>query len=81
VYATAGHAEAIQDLADACTVLPLDVTDEASMRAAVAAVERDAGAVGLLVNNAGYSQPGAVETVPLELARRQFETNLLGRCA
>lgn len=78
VYATARHREAIEDLADDCTILPLDVTDEASMQAAVAAVERDAGAVGVLVNNAGYSQPGAVETVPPELVRRQFETNLFG---
>jgi len=78
VYATARHPQAIEDLAGSCTILPLDVTDEASMRSAVAAVERDAGAVGVLVNNAGYSQPGAVETVPLALVRRQFETNLFG---
>jgi short-subunit dehydrogenase len=32
----------------------------------------------VLVNNAGYSQSGAVETVPLEEARRQFETNVFG---
>ena len=48
------------------------------MRAAVAAVEEAEGAVGVLVNNAGYSQSGAVETVPLEAARRQFETNVFG---
>jgi NAD(P)-dependent dehydrogenase (short-subunit alcohol dehydrogenase family) len=64
VYATARHPDAIEDLAGCCTILPLDITSEASIRAAVAAVERDAGAVGVLVNNAGYSQPGAVETVP-----------------
>ncbi len=48
------------------------------MQAAVAAVEREAGAVGVLVNNAGYSQSGAVETVPLDLVHRQFGTNLFG---
>ena len=32
----------------------------------------------MLVNNAGYSQSGAVETVPLDSARRQFETNVFG---
>jgi NAD(P)-dependent dehydrogenase (short-subunit alcohol dehydrogenase family) len=78
VYATARRPETIEDLAGDCTVLPLDVTDEESMRAAVAAIERDAGAVGVLINNAGYSQSGAVETVPLDLVRQQFETNLFG---
>ena len=32
----------------------------------------------MLVNNAGYSQSGAVETVPLDAVRRQFETNVFG---
>ncbi len=48
------------------------------MRAAVDAVTDAEGAVGVLVNNAGYSQSGAVETVPVDEARRQFETNVFG---
>ena len=79
VYATARRLEDIGDLkAAGCRTLALDVTDEQSMRAAVAEVERAEGAVGVLVNNAGYSQSGALETVPIESARRQFETNVLG---
>jgi len=79
VWASARRPESIADLADAgCRTLALDVTDEASMAAAVAQVRAAAGAVGVLVNNAGYSQSGAVETVPLEAARRQFETNVFG---
>lgn len=79
VYATARDVEKIASLADrGCAVLPLDVTDEVSMRAAVAEVERREGAVGVLVNNAGYSQSGAVEEVPMEKVRRQFETNVFG---
>lgn len=79
VYASARRVEAIADLADAgCRLLALDVTDEASMVAAVAQVEREAGAVGVLINNAGYSQSGAIETVPLDAVRRQFETNVFG---
>ena len=63
VYATARRLESIEELkAAGCRPLALDVTDEESMRAAVAAVERAEGAVGVLVNNAGYSQSGAVET-------------------
>src|SRR4051794_39147791 len=38
----------------------------------------EAGAVGVLVNNAGYSQSGAIETVPMADLRRQFETNVFG---
>ncbi len=79
VYATARRPETIEDLKDAgCRTLALDVTDEASMQAAVAEVEREHGAVGVLVNNAGYSQSGAIETVPVEAMRRQFETNVFG---
>jgi NAD(P)-dependent dehydrogenase (short-subunit alcohol dehydrogenase family) len=79
VYATARRPESIQDLeAAGCRTLALDVTDEESMAAAVAAVEEAEGAVGALVNNAGYSQSGAVETVPMDDVRRQFETNVFG---
>ena len=79
VYASARRTESIADLAEqGCRTLALDVTDEDSMKAAVAAVEETEGAVGTLVNNAGYSQSGAVEAVPLERIRAQFETNVFG---
>jgi NAD(P)-dependent dehydrogenase (short-subunit alcohol dehydrogenase family) len=79
VYATARRVESIAELRDAgAKTLALDVTDERSMVAAVDAVERAEGAVGVLINNAGYSQSGAIETVPLQAARRQFETNVFG---
>jgi NAD(P)-dependent dehydrogenase (short-subunit alcohol dehydrogenase family) len=84
VYASARRTESIADLAErGCRTLALDVTDEGSMKAAVTAVEAAEGAVGVLVNNAGYSQSGALETVPLkrvplERIRAQFETNVFG---
>jgi NAD(P)-dependent dehydrogenase (short-subunit alcohol dehydrogenase family) len=79
VYATARRLETIDDLATAgCRLAQLDVCDENSMRAAVDTVERTHGAVGALVNNAGYGQEGAVEDVPVGELRRQFETNLFG---
>jgi NAD(P)-dependent dehydrogenase (short-subunit alcohol dehydrogenase family) len=84
VYATARRPETLADLeAKGCKTLALDVTDEASRDAAVAAVEAAEGAVGVLINNAGYSQSGAVESVPDERVRAQFDTNvfgLLGMC-
>ena len=79
VYATARSLESIQDLeAHGCQILALDVTDEESMRSAVRRVEETEGAIGVLVNNAGYSQSGAIEQLPLEQVRRQFETNVFG---
>jgi NAD(P)-dependent dehydrogenase (short-subunit alcohol dehydrogenase family) len=82
VYASARRRESIAHLAETgCELLELDVTDDGSRRAAVETIERDRGAVGVLVNNAGYSQGGPVEQVPLEAARRQFETNVFGPIA
>ena len=79
VYATARRPETLTELeAAGCRTLALDVTDEQSMQAAVAEIERAESAVGVLINNAGYSQSGAIETVPLEAVRRQFETNVFG---
>jgi NAD(P)-dependent dehydrogenase (short-subunit alcohol dehydrogenase family) len=82
VYATARRPETLTTLADAgCTTLALDVVDEASRQAAVNAVVEAEGAVGVLINNAGYSQSGAVESVPDERVRAQFETNVFGPLA
>ena len=79
VYATARRLESIEDLMQkGCKTLALDVTDEASMRAAVDQVVAEEGAVGALVNNAGYSQSGALESLPIDQLRRQFETNVFG---
>ncbi len=79
VYATARRLESVQELeGKGCQVLALDVTDESSMKAAVDRVTQDHGAVGVLVNNAGYSQSGTIEEVPMDDVRRQFETNVFG---
>ncbi|HEX3292197.1 MAG TPA: oxidoreductase [Solirubrobacterales bacterium] len=78
VHATARRLESIEDLAaKGMKTHALDVTNESSMEAAVAEVEQD-GPVGALVNNAGYSQSGAIETIPMESVRKQFETNVFG---
>jgi NADP-dependent 3-hydroxy acid dehydrogenase YdfG len=79
VYATARRVETLTDLKDkGAHTLALDVTDDASMRVAVEAVTTAEGAVGVLINNAGYSQSGAVESVALDQIRHQFETNVFG---
>ena len=79
VYASARSEAAIEDLRDAgCHTLALDVCEEDSMRSAVERIVAEQGAVGALVNNAGYSQSGAIETVSMADVRRQFETNVFG---
>ena len=67
-----------EDVTAGCYVLPLDVTSHASMESAVRMIESVDGAVGVLVNNAGYSQSGAIEAVPMDRVRAQFETNVFG---
>jgi NAD(P)-dependent dehydrogenase (short-subunit alcohol dehydrogenase family) len=79
VWASARRLDAIRGLQDVgCRTVELDVTDEASRAQAVAAIAAESGHIGLLVNNAGYSQPGAVEELPLRAYRDQFETNVFG---
>jgi NAD(P)-dependent dehydrogenase (short-subunit alcohol dehydrogenase family) len=78
VHATARRPESIADLAErGMKTHALDVTNEGSMKAAVTEVEKE-GPIGALVNNAGYSQSGAIETIPMSSVRRQFETNVFG---
>ena len=55
-------------------VLPLDVRDSASIAAALEA----AGAIDVLVNNAGIGALGAFEATPMATARELFETNTFG---
>jgi len=82
VYATARRPETLAALeADGCRTLALDVVDEASRQAAVDAVVEAEGAVGVLINNAGYSQSGAVESISDDRVRAQFETNVFGPLA
>ncbi|MBV9309220.1 MAG: SDR family NAD(P)-dependent oxidoreductase [Solirubrobacterales bacterium] len=79
VYATARRPETLSELEEkGCQILALDVTDESSMTAAVKQVADAEGGVGVLINNAGYSQSGAIESVPMDQVRRQFETNVFG---
>lgn len=79
VYATARRVESVADLAAAgCHTMALDVTDEDSMSRVVESIEAEHGAIGVLVNNAGYSESGAVEEISSDRLRRQFETNVFG---
>jgi NAD(P)-dependent dehydrogenase (short-subunit alcohol dehydrogenase family) len=78
-FATARNPETLEELrAHGCRILALDVADEQARRLAIEAVEVKFGAVGVLVNNAGYAHYGPLEEIALDDLRRQFETNVFG---
>lgn len=59
----------------------VDVTDAASIASFRDQVQKQAGRVDVLVNNAGYGQTGALEEVSDEELRKQFDTNVFGLMA
>ncbi|NKJ01577.1 SDR family oxidoreductase [Novosphingobium sp. SG707] len=62
---------------DRLTILPLDVTDTASIAKALA----QAGDIDVLVNNAGFGAAVPIELIEPDTARQLFETNTLGTLA
>jgi short-subunit dehydrogenase len=61
--------------------LVLDVTDAASIARALDEVQRRAGRIDVLINNAGYGQTGPLEELSDGELRAQFETNVFGLMA
>ena len=59
-------------------VTRLDVTDGASVTAAVDAAHARFGSIDVLLNNAGYGAYGPLEAFDMDGIRRQFDTNVIG---
>ena len=79
VYVAARRLEKMHALVERGAVAAqMDVTREEDVQRVVKRVEAEQGGIDILVNNAGFALWGAVEDIPLEDARYQFEVNLFG---
>ncbi|WP_253289394.1 oxidoreductase [Clostridium sp. MSJ-8] len=79
VYAAARRVNKMEDLKkDGIKTISLDLTKEESMVKCVENIINEVGNIDVLVNNAGYGSYGAIEDVPMDEARKQFDVNLFG---
>jgi len=79
VYGSARRLDKMGDLKKRGMIpLQMDVTVEEDLVSGIRQIEDAHGGVDILINNAGYGSYGAVEDVPLEEARRQFDVNIFG---
>jgi NAD(P)-dependent dehydrogenase (short-subunit alcohol dehydrogenase family) len=82
VYGTSRRAPALSPEALAQSpyprLIPMDVTDDASVARGVGLLLTVEGRLDVLVNNAGNGIAGAIEDTPIELAKGQLETNFWG---
>ena len=77
VVATARREETLRDL-QAALKLPLDVTQPQSVSRAVECTLERYGRIDVLINNAGYALPGALEEISDEQVQRLFDVNVFG---
>lgn len=79
VYGAARREEMMKDLSEkGGHVIAMDVTHPEQVSAGVERIIQERGKIDVLINNAGYAVYGAVETVSIEDARKQFDVNLFG---
>lgn len=79
VYGVARRIERMSDIEGAGGhTIKLDITDDSSIVATVDQIIKEQGRIDVLINSAGYGSYGAIEDVPIEEAKRQFEVNIFG---
>lgn len=79
VYATAPTTESLTDLSNlGCRTASLNVTETTEVENVIDRIEREQGHLDCLVNNAGFGQLGAVEDIPPDAMREQFDVNVFG---
>jgi NAD(P)-dependent dehydrogenase (short-subunit alcohol dehydrogenase family) len=82
VFATARRPESLNSLAaEGITTLGLDVNDDNAIAAVIDSVTAASGQLDMLINNAGFSQVGAVLDLDREDLRAQYETNVISPIA
>ena len=79
VYVAARRVDQMADLARlGAHILEMDISKDEQIQVAVATILAETGGVDVLVNNAGFGLYGAVEDIPVDDARYQFEVNVFG---
>ena len=80
VFATAREQSSLEML-DQCGLNPIELelkSAESIKNALSQVLDKTGGTLDFLFNNGAYGQPGAVEDLPTDVLREQFETNVFG---
>lgn len=79
VYGAARRIKKMKELEiNGINVIKLDLTVDESMVNCANHILKEHGRLDVLVNNAGYGSYGAMEDVPMEEAKKQFDVNVFG---
>ncbi|HEX8548154.1 MAG TPA: SDR family NAD(P)-dependent oxidoreductase [Cytophagaceae bacterium] len=79
VVAAARSLEKMNDLKKlGCITVHMDVSSSDSIKEAFTQIQTEVETIDILINNAGYTQNGFLEELPIDKLRYQFEVNVFG---